>query len=180
MNISTAWRMAVLALCVAAAAGCRSTPERAYVSATHRFGIDVPEGWEVEEIDGDVVLAILGPQPKAEEGESVRLHRPVVHVLAILRWDYDLARWVSETKEVNKLQYRDIKIMRDEDVSMANLPAARVLEFTEHTVGSERRQMQLLVTNGRRAYALLATAMASDFENFESQFSRCFDSFIVW
>ncbi|MDK1032076.1 MAG: hypothetical protein QGD94_08730 [Planctomycetia bacterium] len=173
--------MAVLALCVAAVAGCRSTPKREYVSATHRFGIDVPEGWEVEEIDGDVVLAILGPRPKAKEGKSVRHHqRPVVHVLAILRWDYDLARWVSETKEVNKLQYRDIKIMRDEEVSMANLPAARVLEFTEHTVGGERRQMQLLVTIGGRAYALLATAMASDFENFEPQFSRCFDSFIVW
>ena len=154
-------------------AGCAEAPQRDYVSSAHGFGINVPAGWNVQETDGDVVLGLLGPADA--EG-----FRPAVHVLAISRRGYSLEEWAKESMEINRLQYRELTLIRDDEISAPGPSPARIIEFTERTVAGERRQRQLLLVGGGRAYAVLATAMASDFEKFEPAFKKCFDSFTIW
>ncbi|MDP6381182.1 MAG: hypothetical protein QF662_07540, partial [Phycisphaerae bacterium] len=137
-------------------AGCAEAPQRDYVSSAHGFGIDVPTGWNVQETDGDVVLGLLGPA--GPEGQ-----RPAVHILAVSRGGYTLKQWAKESMEINRLQYRELTLIRNDEISAPGPSPTRIIEFTERTVAGERRQRQLLLVSGGRAYAVLATAMASDF-----------------
>jgi len=194
----------VLFAAMALAAGCgdRVPPEartRDVVRPHLGFAVNVPEGWNFRDLDGDVALEIY-PQPPASAGGAPAA-RPVaetpagapqpapprarplpaaVHVAVIDRAGIDLAEWADQAVGESRELQPDLEVVKREPGRLADGREALVLVLRNPRGLSPTVQRMLLAMTGRRAYAVLATAAEPDLAAVEPAFKKCFDSFIVW
>jgi hypothetical protein len=196
-----------IATCVLTAlAGCESRlPPAAQgkdvVRPALRFAMDVPSGWSVRDLDGDVVLELLAPgsnapakaptaaavaaEVKALEKEPPPLvlasrARSVVHVLVIEREEKTLAEWADRAiKDSQELQ-SDLEVMHREPAKLADGREALRITLTNPRAVEPLVQEMLLVFTDANAYAVIATAPQSEQETCGAAFKKCFDTFVVW
>jgi len=192
-----------------AGAGCEGRPPAAaqgkdVVRPALRFALDVPAGWTVRDLEGDVVLEVLGPSPKAPqaaekapaaagaaaEGKAPQKEppplvlgnqpRPVVHVLVIERERETLAEWADRAiKDSQELQ-SDLEVTHRQAAKLADGREALRITLKNPRAVEPLVQEMLLVMTGSNAYAVIATASESERGAFEAAFKKCFDTFVVW
>jgi hypothetical protein len=192
--------------------GCEAAPPplaagRDVVRPALRFALDVPDGWTVRDLGGDVVLevaappapgyatakpgcALAGPGAPAEPpradadagGAAPPRQAPVVvHVIAVDREGTpDLAAWADAAiREAAELG-SDLPVVRREAARLADGREALLLVF-DHPRGAEpMEQRMLLALTARTAYALLATGSKGRLAAAEADVKQCFDTFMVW
>ena len=194
----------VLFAAMALAAGCgdRVPPEartRDVVRPHLGFAVNVPEGWNFRDLDGDVALEIYPQPPAAAAGEAAA--RPVaetpagapepappharplpaaVHVAVIDRAGIGLDAWADQAVGESRELQPDLEVVKREPGRLADGREALVLVLRNPRGLSPTVQRMLLAMTGRRAYAVLATAAEPDLAAAEPAFKKCFDSFIVW
>ncbi len=163
-----------------------------------RFALDVPEGWTVRDLDGDVVLEIVAPPPKAAaQGDETAGPGPasgggiaVVHVLAIDREglpaadDADAAEalevWADAAVEEASDLRRDLRVVAREETALADgRPALRIVLEDPRGIDVFEQRMLLAVTD-RFAYGLLATGPRPALSAVEDALAACFGSLLVW
>jgi len=193
---------ALAAMALAAGCGDRVPPEartRDVVRPHLGFAVNVPEGWNFRDLDGDVALEIY-PQPPASAGgapaarpvagtpagapEPAPAHaRPLlaaVHVAVIDRAGIGLAEWADQAVGESRELQPDLEVVKREPGQLADGRDALVLVLRNPRGLSPTVQRMLLAMTGRRAYAVLATAPEPEGPAVEAAFQKCFDSFIVW
>ena len=201
----------VLFAAMALAAGCEAPvpPEartRDVVRPHLGFAVNVPEGWNFRDLDGDVALEIY-PQPPASAAqygpvrageaaarpaaetpagapEPAPPHaRPLlaaVHVAVIDRAGIGLDAWADQAVGESRELQPDLEVVKREPGRLADGREALVLVLRNPRGLSPTVQRMLLAMTGRRAYAVLATAPEPEGPAVEAAFKKCFDSFIVW
>jgi len=204
--------LAVLLLAAGAALhGCeppvpREAQRRDIVRPTLRFALDVPDGWTVRDLGGDVVLEITA----LAEGERTQRGRVAVHVLVIKREGLTLEEWADgAVKAITDLQ-GDITVTRRAPAQLAptGLEAKKTpgVISAKHPEGSSggndtrslfrlralvldlenprgiepMKQRMLLAVTAERAYALVATGRRSEMAAAEDDLRTCFETFTVW
>ena len=189
---------AVLLAAVLGPAGCAPTvpPEAKgcdVVRPALGFAIDIPKGWVVRDLGGDVVLEIVATDeqrgetaapaetlPEAPPAAGRRIPSAVVQVTVIEREGKTLDAWADDMiAELVSVQPDLAVSPRDE----AELPDGRpaLLLVIENPRGvAPLEQRMLLAVTAERAYALVATARQSEMAIVEPEIQVCFDSFVVW
>ena len=187
---------ALAAMALAAGCGDRVPPEargRDVVRPHLGFAVNVPEGWNFRDLDGDVALEIY-PQPPASARpvaetpagapEPAPPHaRPLlaaVHVAVIDRAGIGLDAWADQAVGESRELQPDLEVVKREPGQLADGRNALVLVLRNPRGLSPTVQRMLLAMTGRRAYAVLATAPEPEGPAVEAAFQKCFDSFIVW
>jgi hypothetical protein len=206
-------RLAGIAITASAAflAGCGGSapPEargRDVVRPALRFALDVPKGWSVRDLNGDVVLEVVAPAlaptgtgplaaapapPAAatgpDAGPDARPDAPsrqallVVHVVVIDREGLaDLAAWADAAIREDQALQSDLAVARREPARLADGREALRMVL-DHPRGAEpMEQRMLLAMTGRFAYGLLATGSKRRLADAEADLKTCFDTFVVW
>ncbi len=189
---------AALGALALALAGCeRPVPPQAQKCDVVRpalgFALDIPAGWTVRELGGDVVVEILatdrrpaGASADAAAGAvaaaKTQARRPgaVIHVLVIERQGTGLDEWADETTaELVELQ-PDLVLSARERSKLADGREAILLTLQNPRGLEPQEQRMLLAVTDERAYALIASAAESEMAAVEAEIQACFDSFIVW
>ena len=193
---------ALAAMALAAGCGDRVPPEartRDVVRPHLGFAVNVPEGWNFRDLDGDVALEIYPQPPASAAGEAAA--RPVagtpvgapepgpaharpllaaMHVAVIDRAGIGLAEWADQAVGESRELQPDLEVVKREPGQLADGRNALVLVLRNPRGLSPTVQRMLLAMTGRRAYAVLATAPEPEGPAVEAAFQKCFDSFIVW
>jgi len=160
------------------------------------FAMNVPAGWTVRDLSGDVVLEVVaqnppaGNAPKADHptattSSAAPEHRPertrtIVQVTVIEREGIALNAWVDQALRNEQELQGDLEVVRRESATLADgRPALRLTLKSPRGVEPFLQEMLLTVTD-TRAYAVIATAPASDFQAAAHDLATCFDSFLVW
>jgi len=198
---------ALAALLLAAGAalhGCepptpREAQGRDVVRPALRFALDVPDGWTVRDLGGDVVLEIIAPGARPDVGteeasagekaegeaapaEGARTQRGqvAVHVLVIKREGLTLEEWADgAVKAITDLQ-GDITVARLAPTGLADGTRALVLDLENPRGIEPMKQQMLLAVTAERAYALVATGRRSEMAAAEDALRTCFETFTVW
>jgi len=194
----------VLFAAMALAAGCEAPvpPEartRDVVRPHLGFAVNVPEGWNFRDLDGDVALEIYPQPPASAAGEAAARPaaetpagapepapphaRPLlaaVHVAVIDRAGIGLDAWADQAVGESRELQPDLEVVKREPGRLADGREALVLVLRNPRGLSPTVQRMLLAMTGRRAYAVLATAPEPEGPAVEAAFKKCFDSFIVW
>jgi len=158
-----------------------------------RFAIDVPKGWVVRDLGGDVVLEIVATDerrgeteapaetsPEAPAAERRRIPSAVVQVTVIEREGKTLDAWADDmTAELISLQ-PDLAVSQRDEAELADGRPALVLVIENPRGVAPLQQRMLLAVTAERAYALIATARQSEMAAVEPEIQVCFDSFVVW
>ncbi|HUX02335.1 MAG TPA: hypothetical protein VMY35_15325 [Phycisphaerae bacterium] len=189
---------AALGALALALAGCeRPVPAEAQgcdvVRPTLGFALDIPAGWTVRELGGDVVVEILATDRRAAAARGdetagaatppeTQARRPgaVIHVLVIERQGTGLEAWADETTaELVELQ-PDLVISARDESELADGHEAILLTLESPRGLEPQEQRMLLAVTDERAYALIVSATESEMAAVEAEIQVCFDSFIVW
>ena len=191
-------RCAALALVAAGLAlgGCeRAVPPEAQKCDVVRpalgFALDVPEGWTVRDLGGDLVLEILPTDRReagaaatdAPEGETpARRDRPgaVVQVTVIEREGTTLEQWADQAGAELIEQQPDLVISSRDASQLADGREALMLVIENPRGLEPQEQRMLLAVTADRAYALIATTSGPETAAVEQQMQVCFDSFLIW
>jgi len=195
-------RLSALAAVLVAAglgpAGCTpSVPPDAQgcdvVRPAFRFALDVPQGWVVRDLGGDVVLEIVATDerrgetappaetpPEAPASARQRIPSAVVQVTVIEREGKTLDAWADDmTAELVSLQ-PDLAVSQRDEVELADGRPALLLTIENPRGVEPLEQRMLLAVTAERAYALIATARQSEMAVVEPEIQVCFASFVVW
>jgi len=185
MNSARRFSLAALAAAAACALpGCRADapPEAAQRNVfrpAFGFGVDMPGGWTVRDLDGDVVLEAVAVR-RAEPAAGRPRSTPVIQVLVIERDAVTLEGWADDA--IADAQNLDgaLAVVRREPARLADGRAALRVDL-ENPRGVEPQIQRMLLTLGEgRAYALLATAAQSQWPGIEEAVARCFGSLVIW
>jgi len=172
-----------------------------------RFALDVPDGWTVRDLGGDVVLEIIAPGARPDvgavedrieqaegasagekaEGEAAPAEdartqrgRVAVHVLVIKREGLTLEEWADgAVKAITDLQ-GNITVARLAPTGLADGTRALVLDLENPRGIEPMKQRMLLAVTAERAYALVATGRRSEMAAAEDALRTCFETFTVW
>ena len=193
----SAW-IAVLVAAVLGSAGCAPTvpPEAKgcdVVRPALGFALDVPPGWIVRDLGGDVVLELVAtdehraesaaPAETAAEApptERRRIPSAVVQVTVIEREGETLDAWADDlTAELVKAQ-PDLAVSQRDEAELADGRPALLLTVENPRGVEPLEQRLLLAVTSERAYALIATARQSQMTAVEPEIQICFNSFVVW
>jgi len=195
-------RLSALAAVLVAAglgpAGCApSVPPNAQgrdvVRPALGFALNVPQGWVVRDLGGDVVLEIVATDehrgetaapaetpPEAPAGARRRIPSAVVQVTVIEREGKTLDAWADDmTAELVSLQ-PDLAVSQRDEAELADGRPALLLTIENPRGVEPLEQRMLLAVSDERAYALIATARQSEMAVVEPEIQVCFDSFVVW
>jgi hypothetical protein len=197
MRTATLIAAALASVAPALAAGCEgrvppATQGRQVVRPALRFAMDLAPDWTVHDLSGDVVLEAIvqapktGEVPKADQPPATSADRraertrTVVHVLVVEREDASLDAWADRAvKESQELQ-SDLEVVEKAPAALADgRPALRLTLKNPRGVEPFLQKMLLVMTDST-AYAVIATATASDFQAAEHDIDTCFRTFIVW
>jgi hypothetical protein len=194
-----------LLLVGALAGGCgEAMPPEAegldHVRPALRFALDVPDGWTVRELGGDVVLEAVAPvgaetEPPPDEGvesnPAGRAPGVVLHVVVVERAGLsdagggDAVRAAAEAwadaaiAEATELR-RNMKVVEREEAALADgRPALRLVLENPRGLDVMEQRMLLAVTD-RYAYGLMATGTRKRLAEAEDALAECFETFVVW
>jgi hypothetical protein len=157
------------------------------------FALNVPQGWGVRDLGGDVVLEIVATDerrgetaapaetpPEAPAGARQRIPSAVVQVTVIEREGKTLDAWADDmTAELVSLQ-PDLAVSQRDEVELADGRPALLLTIENPRGVEPLEQRMLLAVSDERAYALIATARQSEMAVVEPEIQVCFASFVVW
>ncbi|HET6442871.1 MAG TPA: hypothetical protein VFH53_10905 [Phycisphaerae bacterium] len=157
------------------------------------FAIDVPKGWIVRDLGGDVVLEIVATDerrgetavpaetpPEAPAAARRRIPSAVVQVTVIEREGETLDAWADDmTAELVSVQ-PDLAVSQRDEVELADGRPALLLTIENPRGVAPLEQRMLLAVTDEWAYALIATARQSEMAVVEPEIQVCFDSFVVW
>jgi len=158
--------MLALLLAVGSAAGCRPKSELTGRQYTHyglQFGLVVPEGWSLTELDGNLAVKLEGPA-------SANGQRAVAHVFCRDEWDAPDAAAVVD--EVARVLGRESSVLtagdaategrpqnvkaRTESITVSGRPAYRLTRTVTTRTAMIREEM-VVVTRGKRAWGLVVS-----------------------
>ena len=163
------------------------------VRAKLRFALDVPPGWVVRDLGGDVVLEIVATDERQVEtaapaeapteappAERRRIPSAVVQVTVLEREGETLNAWADNTiAELLNVQ-PDLAVSRRDEAELADGRPALLLTIENPRGVEPLEQRMLLAVTDERAYALVATARQSEMTVVEPEVQVCFASFVVW
>ncbi|MGB2830884.1 MAG: hypothetical protein WBD75_11140, partial [Phycisphaerae bacterium] len=158
-----------------------------------RFAIDVPKGWIVRDLGGDVVLEIVATDerrgetaapaetpPEAPPAERRRIPSAVVQVTVIEREGETLDAWADDMiAELVSVQ-PDLAVSQRDEAELPDGRPALLLTIENPRGIAPLEQRMLLAVTAERAYALIATARQSEMAVVEPEIQVCFASFVVW
>jgi hypothetical protein len=153
------------------------------------FALNIPEGWTVRDLGGDVVVEIVAPDAPAGAGPAAgepaaetrpRRPRAVVQVLVVEREGVGLDQWADEASAEMVEVQPDLAISARDASELADGREALLLAIENPRGVEPEEQRMLLAVTANRAYALIATASASEMAAVEPDLDVCLDSFIVW
>jgi len=162
-----------------------------------RFALDVPAGWTVRDLGGDVVLECLAPAaqggpagaeapaPEGSGGEGGssgrRAFRAVIQVTAIGRDGITaLGDWADAAiREAGDVQ-SSLEVVSRADAKLADGRAALLVVLEDRRGVEVMRQRMFLVMTDRFAYALVATGPERRLAALDAEITKCFDSLVVW
>ena len=175
-------------VCVAALGGCQATSE--FDDGTYRhnglnFSVEVPAGWHLEELSGNLLVEISGP---ASDGRLL----PVAHVFSRRE-----VRPVELGDETNGLIKELLAVMAEglrfqlqaeappkvESVEMADLPEgalARRVSRVVHEGPAEVYQELTIVVRGRQVWALMLSVATADRQANAGALDKIRSSFRIW
>ncbi len=194
-----------LLLVSALAGGCgEAMPPEAegldHVRPALRFALDVPDGWTVRELGGDVVLEAVSPvaaEAETPPGESLesnpagRAPGVVVHVVVVEREGLSEAgggdgakppaeAWADAAIAEATALRRNMKVVEREEAALADgRPALRLVLENPRGLDVMEQRMLLAVTD-RYAYGLMATGTRKRLAEAEDALAECFETFVVW
>jgi len=187
---------ALAALGWCAAGGCEgrvppAAEGRQVVRPVLGFAMDVPPNWTVRDLGGDVVLEAIaqkrgtgevaqGDAPRAAAAGGGGPTRTVVHVLVIEREDGSLEAWADRAVKDSQELQADLEVVEQAPATLSDGRQALRLVLKNPRGVEPIVQKMLLVMTDRSAYAVIATASASDLEAAARDVATCFDTFIVW
>jgi hypothetical protein len=157
------------------------------------FAIDVPKGWIVRDLGGDVVLEIVATDerrgetaapaetpPEAPTAERRRIPSAVVQVTVIEREGETLDAWADDMiAELVSVQ-PDLAVSQRDEAELPDGRPALLLTIENPRGVAPLEQRMLLAVTAERAYALVATARQSEMAVVEPEIQVCFASFVVW
>lgn len=193
------WRCLPVLACAAAllAAGCEAAPPkeaqgRDIQRPAFGFALDVPQGWAVRDLSGDVVLELYpsatpahagdkpaGAKPAAETRAITRL-RPVIQVVVVDREDMTLAAWANDAIRESQDLQSDLEVVSRTPARLADGREALLVVLKNPRGMEPFVQRLLLAMTGSRAYALMLTTPEPDAAAIDGAAKKCFDSFVVW
>lgn len=157
------------------------------------FAIDIPKGWIVRDLGGDVVLEIVATDerrgktaapaetpPEAPPTERRRIPSAVVHVTVIEREGETLDAWADDMTAELVSVLPDLAVSQRDEAELADGRPALLLVIENPRGVAPLEQRMLLAVTAERAYALIATARQSEMAAVEPEIQVCFDSFVVW
>jgi hypothetical protein len=157
------------------------------------FALNVPQGWVVRDLGGDVVLEIVATDerrgetappaetpPETPAGTRQRIPSAVVQVTVIEREGKTLDAWADDMiAELVSLQ-PDLAVSQRDEAELPDGRPALLLTIENPRGVAPLEQRMLLAVSDERAYALIATARQSEMAVVEPEIQVCFDSFVVW
>ena len=197
MRTATLIAAALASVGPALAAGCEgrvppAAQGRQVVRPALRFAMDVPPNWTVHDLSGDVVLEAIaqvpktGEVPKADQPPAAPADRraertrTVVHVLVVEREDASLDAWAERAVKDSQELQSGLEVVEKAPAALADgRPALRLVLRNPRGIEPFLQKMLLVMTDST-AYAVIATASASDFRAAEHDIETCFSTFIVW
>lgn len=157
------------------------------------FALDVPKGWFVRDLGGDVVLEIVATDerrgetaapaetpPEAPPAERRRIPSAVVQVTVIEREGETLDAWADDMLAELVSVQPDLAVSQRDEAELADGRPALLLTIENPRGVEPLEQRMLLAVTDERAYALIATARQSEMAAVEPEIQACFDSFVVW
>jgi hypothetical protein len=196
--------IASVLLSLALLAGCEGRAPaqaqgREVVRPSLRFALDVPAGWTVRDLNGDVVLEILtrvekgaarpaeapaeaAATPGARPAAAQEPGRPraVVHVLVIEREERTLKDWADRAVKDSQELQPDLEVTAETPTKLSDGREALKVTLKSPRGIEPLIQEMLLAMTESSAYAVIATAKEKDAPAAAPEFRKCFDSFIVW
>ena len=160
------------ALCLA---GCNvglppDVAKLGYVSRPHRFAMNVPPGWTVQESGGPAVVIVRAPERSGEVRPNVTVTVTPTPPGAAL------ATVVAGAKQ-GVGAFRGFKQMSEDSRTLADGRPAHLLTFRQEAFGQPLVQRQLYAVAGDRVYTVTATASPETFASEEPNFETVFRSF---
>ena len=157
------------------------------------FALNVPQGWVVRDLGGDVVLELVAtdehrsetaPSAETPAGDAAterqRIPSAVVQVTVIEREGKTLDALADDTlAELVSLQ-PDLAVSQRDEAELADGRQALLLTIENPRGVAPLEQRMLLAVTDERAYVLAATVRQSEMAAVEPEIQVCFDSFIVW
>jgi hypothetical protein len=182
------WRCLPILACAAAllAAGCEATPPkeaqgRDIQRPAFGFALDVPQGWAVRDLSGDVVLELYpSAAPAPAETRAITRLRPVIQVVVVDREDMTLEAWADDAIRESQDLQSDLEVVSRTPARLADGREALLVVLKNPRGLEPFVQRLLLAMTGSRAYALMLTTPQPDAAAIDGAAKKCFDSFVVW
>jgi len=186
----------IAAVCVLAAvvsaAGCRaptSTDGRRYTHRGMHFALDVPAGWTLAELEGDMVVELQGPlageraRPTAHvysrrEPNGVALDAVVARLVALETAEASLGAPVAAPGDADA-ENSAAAPPRCEKTELGGLPAWRVTRRAKAGATLLEEDI-LIVARGRQVWALVIAVPESAAESSAGAVEELKRSFTVW
>jgi len=183
---------------VVAVTGCgtaSSTEGRRYRHRGMHFSVDVPVGWTLEELHGDMVVELQGPladgraRPTAHvysrrEPNDVDLDAVVARLVALQAAEAALLPAAADDEDGDAAETHGAGAESEgpparEPIKVSGLPAWRVVQRTKGGATPVGEEL-VIVVRGRQVWALLIAVPASAAESSAEAVAQLKRSFEVW